>query len=125
MSDKEKLYETMGELLYVIAMSDGVIQAQEKETMKELLKGHAWADEIKWSFDYEESKEGNINDLYDKVIAVCHRIGPSPLYNEFIGSMKAVAQASDGIDKGESEIINSFSSDLIQRFQNEIEKFNK
>ncbi len=122
MSDKEKLYETMGELLYVVAMSDGVIQEEEKTTMQELLKGHDWVNEIEWSFNYEASKERNIDDLYAKVIAVCHRIGPSPIYNEFIGAIKAVAEASNGIDKKEEEIINSFSADLIQRFQNDLEK---
>jgi len=50
MSEKEKLYETLGELLYVIAKADGLIQEEERASLDELLKSHSWAKEIKWSF---------------------------------------------------------------------------
>lgn len=121
MTDKEKLYETLGELLYVVAKADGVIQTEERAALKEILKGHEWANQIEWSFNYEESKQPTIDDLYNKVITVCHRIGPSPVYDEFIKSMKILAEASDGIDKDESKIIRSFSNDLIARFKKDIE----
>lgn len=120
MTDIEKLYETMGELLYVIAKSDGVIQDQERSALKNLLRNHAWANQINWSFNYEESKQNSIEELYQKVIAVCHRIGPSPIYNEFIEAMQTIAKADDHLDENENKIINSFSSDLIHRFQNDM-----
>ena len=37
MTDTEKLYETMGELLYVLAKADGVIQEEEVNKLNELL----------------------------------------------------------------------------------------
>ena len=37
MTDKEKLYETLGELLYAVALADGIIQKSEKNSLKELL----------------------------------------------------------------------------------------
>ena len=40
MTDKEKLYETLGELLYAIAKADGVIQAEEKEALEKMFKNH-------------------------------------------------------------------------------------
>jgi len=122
MSDTEKLYDTFGELLYVIAKSDGIIQAEEREALAEMLKEHHWANEIKWSFKYEENKENPIEELYGKVIAVCHRIGPSPIYNEFIEGMKTIAEASNGIEESESKKINSFSQDLIERFKKDIDR---
>lgn len=122
MTEKEKLYETLGELLFVVAKADGVVQAEEREAFQALLKGHAWAEEIEWSFNFEEANASDIDDLYQKVINVCHRIGPSPEYNEFIKAMKKIATASDGIDEKESAIVSSFSKDLISRFQNDIEK---
>jgi len=122
MTDKEQLYETLGELIYVIAKSDGEIQIEERTAMENLLKNHKWAKEIKWSFNYEESKQPSIDDLYKKVITVCHRIGPSPLYNEFIEAMKTIAEASNGIDNNETKVISSFSADLIERFKKDIEK---
>ncbi|UII19157.1 TerB family tellurite resistance protein [Fulvivirga ligni] len=122
MADKEKLYETLGELLFVIAKADGIIQNEERDSLNELLKNHAWASEIKWSFNYEESKQSSVEETYNKVINFCHSYGPTPEYNEFIDAMKFVAASSQGIDQDESEIINSFSSDLIERFQKDMDK---
>ena len=42
MGDKEKLHDTFGELLYAVAMADGVIQEAEENAMKEVLKDHPW-----------------------------------------------------------------------------------
>lgn len=121
MTDTEKLYETLGELLYVVAKADGTIQDKERSSLENLLKGHKSASEIKWSFDYEETKQNSVEDTYAKVIAVCHRIGPSPIYNEFIEAMDILAKAYNGIENEESKIINSFSSDLIARFKKDLD----
>jgi len=117
MRDEGKLYETMGELLYAVAKADGVIQNEEKEALQELLKNHKWKDEINWSFNYEASKNNSVEEIYSKVITVCERIGPSPLYKEFIEAMTIIANANNGIDDDESKVMNSFSSDLIERFR--------
>lgn len=121
MTDQEKLYETLGELLYVVAKADGVIQDDERSALADLLKDHEWAKEITWSFQYEESKDSSIDDLYKKVMNTCQKIGPSPIYVEFIASMNTVAEASNGIDQDESKVINSFSADLIEKFKRDIE----
>ena len=121
MTDEEKLYETFGELLYVIAKADGVIQDEEKNTLEDLLNNHKWAEQINWSFNYEVAKGKPIEELYKKVITVCHRIGPSPIYNEFIKGMNTIAEASNGIEKAESDKISSFSKDLIERFKRDLD----
>ena len=125
MTEKEKLYETLGELLYVVAKSDGVIQDAEREALQNMLKGYDWAEQIEWSFNYEESIDADIDDLYKKVISICHRLGPSPEYVEFIEAMKTIAAAADGIDEAESRVMDSFSKDLIARFQHDIENMNE
>ncbi|MFK7756324.1 MAG: TerB family tellurite resistance protein [Flavobacteriales bacterium] len=122
MTKKEKLYETLGELLFAIAKADGIIQNEEKQALNELLKRHRWASEIKWSFDYEESKNSSIEETYKKVINYCHSYGPAPEYKEFIDAMNFIAKSSAHVDKDESQIITSFSKDLIERFQRDIEK---
>jgi uncharacterized tellurite resistance protein B-like protein len=123
MTEQEKLYETLGELLFVIAKADGTIQEEERSSLNELLKNHTWASEIKWSFDYEDKKESDPEVVYDKVINFCHSYGPTPVYEEFIDAMKFVANAAGGLDQKESTIIQSFSADLISRFQRDIERF--
>lgn len=125
MTDKEKMYELMGELLYAIAKADGIIQNEEASALKELLKDHKWSSEIQWSFNYEATRGRSVEEMYDKVIYFCKNYGPSPEYAEFIDAMKIVAEASDGIDNDESSIINSFTSDLIERFNRDIEEKEK
>ena len=122
MQKLEKLYEVMGELLYAVAKADGVIQPEEKEALKSLLKNHALKDEILWSFEYEEGKESSVEEVYQKVINFCHGYGPAHQYQEFIAAMKAIAEAANGVDENESKIINSFSKDLLARFQRDAEK---
>jgi len=122
MKDTEKLYETLGELLFAIAKADGIIQDAEKESLNELLAGHSWAEQIKWSFNYEADKNSPVEDVYYKVINFCHSYGPTPAYEEFISAMKIIADAAEGTVDSESKIINSFSTDLIARFQKDIDR---
>ena len=122
MGDNERLYDTLGELLYVVAMADGKIQQEELDSLNIILKDHAWAKEIKWSFNYESIKNSDVEDIYSKVINFCHGYGPSVVYPEFIASMKALAEASNGIDSREDKVISSFSKDLIARLQADLDK---
>jgi hypothetical protein len=122
MTKEEKLYEVLGELLYAIAKADGVIQNEEKEALTNLLKNHPNSSGILWSFEYEESKETSIDEIYQKVINYCHGYGPSPIYNEFIEAMNVLAEASDGVHVKETEIIESFSKDLLDRFRKDAER---
>ena len=95
----------------------------KKIVSKNYFKDHVWSSEINWSFDYEESKQNTVEDAYGKVIAVCTRIGPSPIYKEFIEAMKIIANADGIVDDKESDIINSFSKDLIERFRKDTSIF--
>jgi len=121
MTDEAKLFETMGELLYVVAMADGIVQSEEKEELKFMLDGHMWASGISWSFQYESAKKNDVEQVYLKALNFCQKYGPSPHYVEFIVAMKMIAKASDGIDNDEDKAIRSFSTDLISRFQADIE----
>jgi len=118
----EKLYEVMGELLYAVAKADGIIQNEEKEALKKLLQNHASKDEILWSFEYEEAHNTSVEEIYKKVINFCHSYGPAAQYQEFIEAMNIIANAAEGVDENESKIINSFSKDLLARFQSDAEK---
>lgn len=122
MKKVERLYEVMGELLYAIAKADGVIQKEEKDALKTLLSKHSFGSDIIWSFEYEESKDSSVEEIYNKVINFCHSYGPAPQYDEFIEAMKIIAEASNGIDADESKVITSFSKDLMQRFKNDLER---
>jgi len=117
MKDKEKLYETLGELLYAVAIADGVIQNEEVERLNEIVQNHPWGSTIKWSFDYEASKMNSMNDIYAKVINYCHSYGPAPEYDEFLELISLVADASNGIDHHEELVISNFGHHLVERFK--------
>lgn len=120
--DKEKLYETLGELIFVIAQADGIIQDEELAALDDLLANHPWASTIAWSFNYELTKNKDVEDLYKKVMNACHDYGPTPEYDEFIEVMNVIASASEGVDQHEEKVMNSFSKDLINRFINDTDK---
>jgi tellurite resistance protein len=122
MDKKERLYDAMGELLYVIALADGVIQEEETNELEKIVNLHPKGAAIRWSFNYEKNRNADPEEVYDKVLSACHSYGPSPIYNEFIQAMHQIADAAAGIEEAESEKIQAFSDDLIARFQKDIER---
>ena len=121
MVSKHRLYQTFGELLYVVAMSDGVIQKEEVETLDEILKAHPKSKEIQWSFFYEQGQNNNIELLYKNVIEVFTDHGPDEEYDFIVFALEKLAEASDGISKEENKIIENFSKELLARFKSDIE----
>lgn len=119
--NQEKLYETFGELLYVVAMADGLIQEEELSALDEVLKGHPWAADIQWSFNYERKKSSSVEDVYAKVLDFCKYNGPHPEYQKMIEVMEAVANASAGVDHEEQEVMDTFVHTLTEKFRNDIE----
>lgn len=117
----EKLYEAFGELLYVVAMADGLIQDEEVSALETVLAAHPWAADIKWSFNYERKKERAVEEVYAKVLDYCTYAGPSPEYQNMIEVMEAMAKASNGVDANEKEVMDTFSYTLIQKFKSDIE----
>ncbi len=124
MINKEKLYEAFGELVYVVAMADGIIQPEEKKALHEIIDTHPWASEIEWSFNYEISKHQDLEYLYQRVMHHCLENGPYPEYQFLIDILEAVAKASSSKNV-EKEIIKKFSSELTDRFKKEIDNLNK
>lgn len=111
-----RLYDAFGELLYVLAKSDGAVQEEEVQTLKKLLKAHSWAKEIEWSFDYENRKESDLEDTYLKVFHACVDIGPNPEYALLLDVLEDVAKSSYGVVEEEQKIIDRFKSDLLREF---------
>jgi uncharacterized tellurite resistance protein B-like protein len=122
MENLEKLYDAFGELIYVVAMADGIIKKEEYETLDKILKGHPWAKEIKWSFDYEMTHDNTIDALYNKVLTICHEFGPRKEYNYLIEILEAVAHSDNVVNEAEQKVINKFTKDLTDWFQRDLDK---
>ncbi|WP_291725543.1 TerB family tellurite resistance protein [Bernardetia sp.] len=120
--NKERLYDAFGELIYALAMADGLIQPEEIQALNSILKGHPWASQIKWSFDYEASKSINLQDVYKKALDTFTQHGQDEEYAYLIDVLEKVAKASDGIDKNEAQFIERFQKDLKENFIIEMEK---
>ena len=116
----EKLYETFGELLYVVAMADGLIQEEEVSALETVLAEHPWAADIKWSFNYERKKERGVEEVYAKVLDYCTHAGPSPEYQNMIEVMEAIAKSSNGVDTDEKEVMDTFANTLIETFKKDM-----
>ncbi|MFT4666343.1 MAG: hypothetical protein ACI8YQ_001758 [Polaribacter sp.] len=120
MKNTEKLYESFGELLYVVAMADGEIQASELAVITSKLIDHPWGADIQWSFNYEVKKQRDVDMLYDRVISYCEDHGPEKEYVFMIELMEEVAAASGGVDADEREKMDGFVNDLTERFKNDL-----
>lgn len=125
MGSKVKLYDVFGELLYVLAMADGEVQAEEVAKLEELLANHPWGKEIKWSFDYELKQGTSPEDLYRKVILFCEDHGPDPEYQSMLEIMESMAKASAGVDVDEQVVMDSFVISLTERFREDMERINQ
>ena len=123
MSNKEKLYEVFGEMVYVVAMSDGIIQAKEKDALKKIVAKNPLAKDIEWSFNYELNKHNDTEFLYERVLNYCHHNGPDPEYKFLIEILEAVANASSH-SESEKKIIDRFTYELTERFKKDIDKLN-
>jgi len=124
MTSQEKLYEAFGEMIYVVAKADGLIQAEELQELKKLIKGHPFEESIEWSFIYEDEKSNDLDYLYRKALDTFVQHGPDPSYTYFLDVLKRIAAASDGIDEKERAMIESFQSDLRKKLLEDLEKNN-
>ncbi|WP_375561338.1 TerB family tellurite resistance protein [Bernardetia sp. OM2101] len=120
--NKERLYDAFGELIYALAMADGLIQPEEIRALDAILEGHPWASQIKWSFNYESNKNLDLKDVYKKALDTFTQHGQDKEYAYLIDVLKKVAKASDGIDEAEQEMIERFQKDLKENFITEMEK---
>lgn len=120
--NKEKLYEAFGELIYAVAMADGMIQKDETTALTNILKDHAWASDIQWSFNYELKKEHKAKDAYKKALYTFQEYGPAPEYEFLFEILEAVGGASETVDSQEADIIYDTMYELNKKFREDMEK---
>ena len=120
---KERLYDAFGELIYVIAKSDGLIQDTENEALSTILQDHPWASAIQWSFNYEQKRDHDPKKIYEKAIGTLIQNGPDPEYDALIEFLEEIAKASDGMSSAEADAIIDFEADLRKKFLEDIEKY--
>ncbi len=116
MDIKDQLYDAFGELIYLMAMTDGALQDEEIKALQETLSKHEWSNAINWSFNYESKRKGDLEDTYKKVLFACFDIGPNPEYTKMIEVMEAVAASHGETTKEERDLVDRFRNDLLTEF---------
>ena len=116
MVSKTRLIDAFGELIYVVAIADGMVQPEEIKTLEELLKGHPWASEIQWSFDYELKNQNDLEDTFQKALETLKENGPFEDYTYLVEVIEKIAASSDGVDQSENKIISNFQKSLREHF---------
>lgn len=122
MVTKVELYDAFGELIYALAKADGVIQGEEITALENIVKGHPWASEITWSFNYEKKKGKTLAEAYEKALEICKEYGPSPDYPFLFEILDKVAAAAEGVHDDEERIIRDFKRNLLEKFHEDAEK---
>ena len=111
-----RLNDAFGELIYAVAISDGMIQEAEVETLQKFLAEHPRGKDIQWSFDYERQKGNSLMDTYNKALESLKENGPHPDYAYLVGVLEAVAEANAGFQKREGQLISNFQKSLRAHF---------
>ncbi|MEM6726381.1 MAG: TerB family tellurite resistance protein [Bacteroidota bacterium] len=110
-------------MVYLVAIADGLIQPEETEELERLLIGRDWSQPVKWSFDELVAHPLDPAAVYEEVMEVFVAHGPDPAYQELFEILEAVAQASDGLDSEEANVLIDLEVDLRKRFLEDFERF--
>ncbi len=122
MGKLERLYDVFGDLLYVVAMADGIIQKEEVDALERVLEKHPWSKEIEWAFNYDLEKHTSVDYLYNKVLDFCYEYGPNAEYQFLVEVLEEVAKSSGEVNEIEMVVINKFTTELTDRFKKDLDE---
>lgn len=120
MDSRESLFYALGEFAYAIALADGKIQKQEKETLKKILSEEF---KIGEGYDYsniifeilKKDKTQNVQSTYNwamkEIKLNSHYLSPE-LKEKFIRVIKTVAEAFLPVTKEETVLLEKFKRDI-------------
>jgi uncharacterized tellurite resistance protein B-like protein len=113
---KSKLYDALGELIYAVAKADGAVQPAERQKLLDLLKDQSWGADVAWSFDYEDKKALPLQDAYHRALDTCKAYGPAEEYAFLFKALQEVAEAHEGVEEQEKNVIFRFTQELRNHF---------
>ncbi len=117
MKNDTKLYDAFGELLYCVAIADGLVQPEELDSMKEVLEDHEWGKAVQWSFQYEMKKKADLKDTYEKALFTLKENGPHPDYKYLVEVLETIAASDGKFQKKEGQVISIFQKSLRAHFK--------
>ena len=116
MVSQARLHDAFGEIIYAVAIADGLIQEEELNVINEKLSNFPWGEDAKWSFNWEVKKETQLKDAYLKALDTLKENGPHPNYYDLINILEEVGKASNGFERKEGRVISIFNKSLRAHF---------
>ncbi len=116
MVSQARLHDAFGEIIYAVAIADGLIQEEELKLIDEKLAQFSWGEDAKWSFNWERKKETQLKEAYLKALDTLKENGPTKSYYDLINILEEVAKVSDGFEKKEGRVISIFNKSLKSHF---------
>lgn len=116
MVSQARLHDAFGEIIYAVAIADGLIQEEELKLIDEKLAQFSWGEDAKWSFNWERKKETQLKEAYLKALDTLKENGPTKSYYDLINILEEVAKISDGFEKKEGRVISIFNKSLKSHF---------
>ncbi len=116
--ERTELYEALAELSYAIAMADGKTQPEEKRRFRSIirreLKGDAWIAESRFEI-LNSAISPSLNSAYDKALKIVQRRKDhfdDNMEKIFLNVIQKVADAFQGEDESEADIIDKLKADI-------------
>jgi len=116
MGSETRLYDAFGEIIYVVAIADGMIQDEEIKVIEEQLSKYSWGENAKWSFNYERKNETQLKEAYLKSLTTLKDYGPHEGYYDLIKILEEVAKADNDFERKEGRVISIFNKSLRAHF---------
>ncbi len=107
----QDLYIGLGSVVYALASVDGQLQAEERETLKQLLEQEPYGEIALYTLDWKKRDGEKAEAAYQ---SGCQRIlenkmAFSPqMKAHFLDILRRVAEANEGISREESVVLHRF-----------------
>lgn len=115
--DKSNLYRSFGDLIYAIAMADGILQDEEKTAIRKIIGEHAMMPYIEQALDRKEKKEISIVSAYYKVMTYIKENKPDPEFHFLLKVLEALSKLSAGVDEDDENLMEDFIADLRSKLK--------
>lgn len=112
---KEQLYQSFAELIYAVAMADGILMAAERKAIKQILGDHAMMPYIDNLFDATNKHSISIVSAYYKVRQYIKENKPDPEFSFLVQVLEALSKLSEGVADEEENLVEDFVLDLKQK----------
>ncbi len=115
--DKSDLYRSFGDLIYAIAMADGILQEEEKNAIRKIIGDHAMMPFVDESLNRKVKEEISIVSAYYKVMNYIKENKPDPEFHFLLQVLEALSKLSAGVDEDDENLMEDFIADLRSRLK--------